>query len=114
MSRVLRHHHESRAVVALKLGELTGKDITEAVLNSWTAPSQTTHRPPAEMVAAFCRVTNNLDLVNVIVGPLDCYVLPGTDTLRAELGRLEEEIKELQAERKQKQAFLKELEGKGS
>ena len=108
----------SRHQIAGEMSHLLNETITKAVLDSWTRESDEQNgRPkrhiPAEYLPAFCRVTGcnaPLAIMGKLVG---LFVLPGPDALRAEIQRLDEETKKLQAEKRKRQAFLREMEVDG-
>jgi len=111
ISEDLKNCPLSRWQVAARMSELTGQDITKAMLDSWTAESKDNHRFPAIFLAAFCDAvgsSNPLKLLGSLVG---VFVLPGPEALRAEIRRLEEEIGKKQQEKKKRLIFLKEMEG---
>ncbi|HBJ88013.1 MAG TPA: hypothetical protein DDZ88_29985 [Verrucomicrobiales bacterium] len=102
----------SRYGVAGKMSELLGQDITAAMLNSWTAESHNGHRFPAIFLPAFCAATGQSRAMQLVGRASGSFLLPGSDALRAEIRRLDEEIASKQCEKKKRLMFLKEVETK--
>ncbi len=96
----------SRAVIAERMSELLSIKINALQLDCWTAASKNSHRFPAEYAAAFCVVTGRIDLLQVMAGPTDCYVLESQKALRAEIGQIEEQIAALAARRKEIRKYI--------
>jgi hypothetical protein len=53
LSAALKKCHETRYIVAARMSELTGEDISKAQLDAWTAESKTPWRFPFAYAAAF-------------------------------------------------------------
>jgi hypothetical protein len=62
-----QHPSKKRAQVAEEMSVLVGREITERMLDSWCAETKELHRFPLAFAAAFCQVTNNFDLIDLIV-----------------------------------------------
>jgi len=102
---------KSRETLAEEMSELLGIEITADKLYNWTAGSHP-HRMPGEYYSAFCVATGDIELIRLQAEAAGVFILPGPDALRAEIQKLAEETKKLQAEKKKRQMFLQELEGK--
>lgn len=102
---------KSRETIAEEMTELLGVEITDDKLYNWTAGSHP-HRMPGEYYAAFCVVTGDNELIRIQAEAAGIFTLPGPDALRAEIQKLDEQTKKLQSEKKKRQMFLQELEGK--
>ncbi len=96
----------SRYEVAAKMSELVGVEITESMLNSWTAESKEQHRFPAIFMPAFFEVTKTTWPYRVLANPVGLYIMESPAALRSEMAALDEQIKKLKTERKKRQAFL--------
>jgi len=92
------------------MGELLNQDISKYMLDTWTAESKEYHRFPAEFLPAFCEAVGSFEPLGILAEKAGVFILPGRDALRAEIGKLEEEIKRLQKERQKRQLFLQEVE----
>ncbi|MGE5608122.1 MAG: hypothetical protein ACM359_02615 [Bacillota bacterium] len=104
----------SRAAIAERMSELLGVKISATQLDCWTAKSKEAHRFPAEYAAAFCLAVGKIDVLNVIAGPADCYVLESQDALLAELGQIEEQRKALADRGREIKRYLHTLRGVGA
>lgn len=103
----------SRHQIAGEMSYLLGKNITKEQIDSWTRETDSPDLPkrhiPAEYLPAFCRATGSMAPIEVMGRTAGMFVLPGPDALRAEMQKLDEQIRELQAERKRRAMFLKEM-----
>jgi len=98
--------------IAGEMSHLLGETITGDMIYTWTAESKTKHQIWGSRLAAFCRATGYrrpLEIVNEAAG---MFCLPGPEALRAEIQRLREEERKAAAERRKRELFLKEMEGK--
>jgi len=111
ISEALKNCPLSRWQVAARMSELTGQDITKAMLDSWTAESKENHRFPAIFLPAFCEAVGCSEPLKILGRLVGVFVLPGPEALRAEIRRIEEEIGKKQQEKKKRLIFLKEMEG---
>ena len=106
----------SRHQIAGEMSHLLAETITKEMIDSWTRQSDELNgRPgrhiPAEYLPAFCHVTGNNDPLIITGRMAGLFVLPGPEALRAEIQKLEEEIKIKQSKKRKRIIFLKELEG---
>jgi hypothetical protein len=101
----------SRYQIAARMSELTGQEITESMLYSWTADSKDRHRFPCQFLPAFAIATGQRRTFEVLSRHSGLFALPGPEALRAEIQRLDEEIKTKQGEKQKRLFFLKEIEG---
>lgn len=111
VSRDIKKCPSSRYQIAAQMSELTGQEITESMLNSWTAESKDRHRFPCQFFPAFIIATGQRDAFEVLSKKSGLFALPGPEALRAEIQRIDEEIKTKQEEKKKRMLFLKEIEG---
>ncbi|MDA8428154.1 MAG: hypothetical protein M0T70_02755 [Geobacteraceae bacterium] len=98
--------------IAGEMSHLLDETITAEMIYSWTAESKTRHQIWGSRLAAFCRVTNwrqPLEIVNESAG---MFCLPGAEALRSEIQKLREEEQKAARERKKRELFLQEMEGK--
>jgi hypothetical protein len=96
--------------IAVRMSELVGCEITDSMLYSWTAESKDKHRFPCQFLPAFVLATGGRRAFEVLSRRSGLFALPGPEALRAEIQRLDEEIKKKQAEKQKRQLFLKEME----
>jgi hypothetical protein len=99
----LRVSRYSRAEVAIKLSEITGRPVSENNIDLWTAPSKP-HRFPAELVSAWVRVTGSRRVLELLCEEAGLCAMDAKDLKFAELGRA-------QIEREKADARLQHLKG---
>ena len=103
----------SRYQIAGQMSHLLGADITKEQIDSWTRdsdiPEAQRRHVPAEYLPAFCSATGSLLPIEVLGRASGVFVMPGPDALRCEVHKLDEQIKGLQAERKRRSLFLREI-----
>ncbi|MBI5560341.1 MAG: hypothetical protein HY883_03615 [Deltaproteobacteria bacterium] len=90
LSDALKTSPLSRELVAGRMSELTGMEITKSQLDSWTAESKENHRFPFVYAAAFCEASGNVEILRLASEMCGCYLLKGEDALLTELGRIEQ------------------------
>jgi len=105
----------SRHQIAGEMSHLLNETITKEQIDSWTRESDEINgRPgrhiPAEYLPAFCQATGNVDPLRVMGSPCGIFIMPGPEALRAEIQKLDEEIRAAQAKKKKRILFLKEME----
>jgi hypothetical protein len=105
----------SRYEVAGKLSLLVGRSISKDMLDAWTAgcDSHQCHRIPGEYLPALCVVTGSREPLQILAEAAGMFALPGPDALRAEIRQYEEKERAARAEKRKREVFLKEMEGKG-
>lgn len=111
IKNAIRKAPKSREMIADEMTALLGIEITADKLYNWTADSHP-HRMPGEYYSAFCVATGDIELIRIQAEAAGVFTLPGPDALRAEIQKLDEETRKLQAEKRKRQVFLQELEGK--
>jgi hypothetical protein len=111
ISEALKHCPLSRWQVAARMSELTGQEITKAMLDSWTAESKENHRFPAIFLPAFCEASGCNEPLIMMGKLVGMFVMPGPEALRAEIHRIEEEISKKQNDKRKRMMFLREMEG---
>ncbi|MEJ5227222.1 hypothetical protein [Thermodesulfovibrio sp.] len=100
----------SRYEVAARMSELIGQEITASMLYNYTAEAHEKHRFPCQFLPAFVIATGGQRrAIEVISKHCNLYLLPGPEALRAEIQRLDEEIKKLEEEKQKRIIFLKEV-----
>jgi hypothetical protein len=100
----------SRYQIAARMSELAGLEITETMLYSWTAESKDKHRFPCQFLPAFVVTTGGRRAFECLSRRSGLFALPGPEALRAEIHRLDEQIKGLQEEKSKRKLFLKEID----
>jgi hypothetical protein len=100
----------SRFEVAAVMSELVGHEITASMLYNWTADSHEKHNMPAKYLPAFVQATGGRRAFETLSKHSGLYALPGPEALRAEIRRIEEEIKHKHAEKHKREVLLEEVE----
>ena len=101
----------SRYEVAARMSGFTAGEVTKSALDNWTAMSHQ-HIIPAVWIPAFVLATGGRRAFEVLSRRSGLFALPGPEALRAEIQRLDEEIKNKRAEKHKRELFLKEIERK--
>lgn len=102
---------KSRETIADQMTELSGTEVSVAMINNWTAESHP-HRMPAELLPAFCAATGSTQPLRIMAEVSGLFTLPGPDALRAEIQKLDEEEKRVAAEKRKHKLLLQTLETK--
>jgi len=125
MRKVIKGCPLSRHQIAGEMSHLTNETITKEQIDSWTREDQRSEiggrgsddedrwirrHIPGEYLPAFCQATGSVEPLKVLGGPCGIFVMPGPEALRAEIQKLDEEIREAQARKKKRMLFLREME----
>ena len=110
VSECIRKSSLSRWEIAGKMSALLNIEVTKYMLDSWTAETKNGHRFPAEHLPAFCEAVGSHKPLILISEKTGVFVLPGQEALRAEIQKIEEEIKDLQKARQKRLVFLEEVD----
>ena len=86
----------SRAEVAARMSDLTGKTITEDMLNKWTSKSGEAWRFPLEFAPAFEVATGSQNLMLLIARKRGVLIMTPKEGRDAEIGRAQREIRAMQ------------------
>ena len=105
----------SRHQIAGEMSHLLGESTTKEMIDSWTRESDEINgRPgrhiPAEYLPALCKAVGCNEPLIILGRMTGLFVLPGPEALRAEIQRLNEQIKNAQANKKKRMMFLREME----
>ncbi|MDR3561875.1 MAG: hypothetical protein P4N59_10640 [Negativicutes bacterium] len=106
MSSALKACTVKRYEIVGRMSEYTGAEITESMLNSWTAESKEGHRFPLEYLAAFCWATSNFDLLDMSVRACGCHLVRSEDVALLELARIDEAKRQLTQKEKYVRGYL--------
>jgi len=100
----------SRDIIAGRMTELTGHQITRCMLDSWTSSAKQKHRFPAEFLPAFCAAVGSDHPITFIARKSGIFTMPDRDVLRAELVRKIEKRDEASREIKKIKMYMQEME----
>ena len=90
MGEAIRASAKDRYQIAADMGRLRGREVSVNTLDKYTSEAAEEHHPSLETAIAFDAATGQMALVGLFAAKLGCRVLPGKDSLLAELGRLEQ------------------------
>lgn len=107
LSSAIKRSPLSRHLIAGKMSDLMDRDITKAMLDSWTADSKDAWKFPAEYIPAFCLATEDTSLLELICSECKCLLVKTEDQLRLELGNIVEQEIALRERKKHLQSKLK-------
>ena len=102
----------SRYEIAARMSVLMDIEVSHYMLDSYTSESKEGHRMPAEFLPAFCKATGNVKPLQILAEAAGLFALPGPEALRAEIQKLDEDVKRIQLEKKKRELLLKELSDK--
>jgi len=80
---------KDRYQIAADMSRLLGREVSVNTLDKYTSEASEDHIPNLETAIAFDAATEQTALASLFASKLGCRVLPGKDSLVAELGRLE-------------------------
>jgi len=110
LSEALKQCRLSAHQIAGEMSHLLGETVTADMLYTWTAESKTKHQIWGARLPAFCRVTGDRRPLEILAEATGLFTLPGPEALRAEIQRLDEQAKEIRAEKRKRELFLQEME----
>ncbi len=97
----------SRYDLAARMSELTGKEITKAMIDSWTAESKEKHRFPFEFAAAMETACDSTRLRELLGRKMGSRILVAEDSMLAKLGLIHKKRAELAEEERAIKSQLK-------
>jgi hypothetical protein len=95
LSDALKKTTKTRFEVAARMSELTGHEISKAMLDAWTAESRSPWRFPLEYATAFEIGCDSYCLTELLARKRGCRVYAGDEVRQAEIGRIESQMDEL-------------------
>lgn len=101
----------NRWQIAGEVSSLLGREVSKHMLDKYTSPDAPHHCPP-DVLAAVCRVIQWREPLHLLAEAAGLFCLPGPEALRAEIHHLEEQERTARAEKRKREAFLKQMEGK--
>lgn len=93
------------------MSELVGQEITASMLYNWTADAHEKHRFPCQFLPAFILATGGRRSFEALSRKSGLFALPGAEALRAEIQRIDEDMKKLKGEKVKRELFLREMGG---
>lgn len=107
MSIAVKQCSKDRYQIAADMSRLLGREVSVRTLDKYTSAAAEDHIPNFETAIAFDAATEQLTLVSLFAEKLGCKVLPGSDFLLAELGRLGQIRSDASAQEKAIKKYLK-------
>ena len=111
ITEILKGIPLKRWEIAGRMSDLVGIQITEHHLNAWSAGSKEGYRFPLEYLPAWCEVTGDYRLAEMISKGCKCYLVKSEEVLLLEIAKLQEEKKRLSDTEKAIQERLDQLRG---
>lgn len=90
MGEAIKVSPKDRYQIAADMSRLLGREISANTLDKYTSEASEDHIPNLETSIAFDAATEQTALASLFASKLGCRVLPGKESLFAELGRLEQ------------------------
>ncbi len=90
MGEAIRKCSKDRYQIAADMSRLLAREISINTLDKYTSEASEDHIPNLETAIAFDAATEQTALASLFASKLGCRVLPGKDSLLAELGRLQQ------------------------
>lgn len=106
MSDALRKCEADRYEIAARISRTLGRDVSKGMLDAYTAPSKDTHIPNLAFCIAFDAATGHNELLNLYARLRGARALMGEDALRAELGRIDEQMHSMSKRRSALRNYL--------
>lgn len=106
MGEAIKASHKDRWQISADMSRLLGREISANMLDKYTSEASEDYIPNLETAIAFDAATEQTALACFFAGKLGCHVLPGKDSLLAELGRLEQMKGDIAKQEKQIKRIL--------
>ena len=103
ISEGIKNSGLKRYAIAGEMSEQLGVEITESMLNSWTAESKEGHRMPAEYYPIFCKLTQDFAILEILTASAGGRMVKSEEIYLLEMGRLQQAEKAIQVKRTQLQ-----------
>lgn len=103
ISEAIKNSGLKRYTIAGKMSEHFGAEITESMLNSYTAESKEGYRMPAEYIPIFCKITQDYTVLEILVAAAGGRMVKSEEIYLLEMGRLQQAEKTIQKKRSQLQ-----------
>lgn len=111
IAEAIKNSGLKRYIVAGKMSECLGLEITESMLNAYTAESKEGYRMPAEYIPTFCKVTKDYTVLDILVAAAGGRMVKSEEIYFLELGRIRQAEKLLQQKHRQLEKELKAIHG---
>lgn len=103
ISEAIKNSGLKRYAIAGQMSEYLGLEISESMLNSWTAESKESHRMPAEYYPIFCKITQDYAILEILVASAGGRMVKSEEIYLLEMGRLQQAEKSIRQKQSQLQ-----------
>lgn len=90
ISDAITHSGLKRYDIAGRMSEHLGTEITDSMLNSWTAESKEGYRMPAEYIPIFCKLTQDFKPLEVLAAAAGAHLAKTDEIFFMEMGKLQQ------------------------
>lgn len=90
ISEAITHSGLKRYDIAGRMSEHVGSEITDSMLNSWTAESKEGYRMPAEYIPIFCKITQDFKPLEVLASAAGAHLAKSDEIFFMEMGKLQQ------------------------
>lgn len=101
ISEAIKNCGLKRYEIAGRMSEYLGMEITESMLNAYTAESKEGYRMPAEYFPIFCKITKDYTMLDILVSASGGRMVKSDEIYLLELGRLSQAEKAIQKKKRQ-------------
>lgn len=109
VAKALKHPTKSRWQIAGEMSHRLGQEISKHQLDGWAAESKE-HHFPSDYLPALCLTTGCFDPLRILAETAGMFIMPGSEALRCEIQKLDEQARKAQSEKKRRLLLLQELE----
>lgn len=113
LSEAIKNSGMKRYEIAGKMAEHLGLQITESMLNAYTAESKEGYRMPAEYFPIFCQITKDYSVLEILVAASGGRMVKSEEIYYLEMGRIQQAEKALQKKHRQLEKELLAVRGGG-
>lgn len=96
ISDAIKNSGLKRYDIAGQMGEMLGTEISESMLNAYTAESKEGYRMPAEYIPTFCKITKDYTVLEILVSASGGRMVKSDEIYLLELGKLAQVEKSIQ------------------
>lgn len=114
ISDAIKNSGIKRYEIAGQMSEFLGVEITESMLNAYTAESKDGYRMPAEYFPIFCKLTKDYTVLEILVASSGGRMVKSEEIYFLEIGRLQQAEEAISKKKRQLRSELNILRGGGS
>jgi len=103
IAEAIRNSGLKRYDIAGQMSEFLNVEITESMLNTYTAESKEGYRMPAEWLPTFCKITRDYTVLEILVAAADGRMVKSEEIYLLEMGRLQQAEKTIRQKQSQLQ-----------